>query len=83
MNLLPRHFKVGYRVFDTEYNQIGIVYLVSEIAIQVAFPENITRHGGLLNYARAYEQKHFIKNSRLQIITPNEQKVNLEDWFGQ
>ncbi len=72
-----KDFDAGDRVFDTIYNQIGVVYSVSEIAIQVAFPNNITRHGGLLNYARAYEHKHFVENSRLQIVTNEGDIVDL------
>jgi len=57
LNLSLTVFSPGDRIYDTIYKQVGIVYGVSDIAIQVAFPENITSHGGRLNYARAYEQK--------------------------
>lgn len=72
-------FMPGDRVYDTHYKQIGIVYMVSEEAIQVAFPNNITRHGGRLNYTRAYESKFLIENSRLQIVNDNGQIMDLEE----
>lgn len=73
-----KDFKPGDRVYDAIYELVGIVYMVDDISVQVAFPENITKHGGRLNYARAYELKYFIKNSRLQIVTDNFNIIDLD-----
>lgn len=76
------NFKPGMRIYDLLYKQVGIIYKVEEKAIQVAFCENISSHGGILNYTRAYEEKHFIVGSRLMIVNDGGEIYSLEGFFN-
>lgn len=74
-------FKPGMRVYDAIYMQVAIVVDVDAWAVHVAFPTNITNHGGILNYAFQYEKQYFTTNSRLMIVDDNGNIKTLEEFF--
>lgn len=76
-------FLPSMRIYDAFFGQIGIVCDVNmeNDIIYVAFPKNISKHGGSLNYVYPYGYKHFIRNSRLMMVDENETIMTLEEYF--
>lgn len=60
-----KYFNIGDRVIDTTRNMIGIVFLVDNNAVQVAFTDNIRNRQSRLSYQDAYEEHEL---ARLKFI---------------